>query len=196
MTAGDCYKKWQNLLRTSTYKTCVDNKNKTGRGPIRFLFFDRMNEFLGSPPSNCSPHSLDVHKILEENEGIGENCVAESEIETTSISDRSDVTRNENNNKQNMSAKSRKRNATVEYIKVRTRYYEMKEEELKRKRRAEGEEQAGNNEFLRQKLQLEKRKGITGTHRIKKERTWKLTITSKCYLFYLSYYFSLYHLCL
>ncbi|KAJ8912400.1 hypothetical protein NQ315_013466 [Exocentrus adspersus] len=51
-------KKWENLCRT--YKNCKDLKSKTGRGPTRFKFFEKLDEILGGAPTNCSPHSLDV----------------------------------------------------------------------------------------------------------------------------------------
>ncbi|CAH2085768.1 unnamed protein product [Euphydryas editha] len=42
-----CQKKWNNLLRT--YRTC---KDKSGRAPIRFMFFEAMDEVIGTRPSN------------------------------------------------------------------------------------------------------------------------------------------------
>jgi len=53
-----CSKKWQNILRT--YKSCKDSKKQTGRGSTRFLFYDKMDEFLRQKPNNSSPHSIDV----------------------------------------------------------------------------------------------------------------------------------------
>lgn len=47
-------KKWQNLVRT--YKNTKDVKSRTGRGPVKFTFYDRLDE----SPSNASPYSLDV----------------------------------------------------------------------------------------------------------------------------------------
>ncbi|CAH0562923.1 unnamed protein product [Brassicogethes aeneus] len=63
MTSTGCLKKWQNLLRT--YKVCKDAKSKTGRGPTRFNFFEKMDGFLGSQPNNSSPHSIDVQLLGE-----------------------------------------------------------------------------------------------------------------------------------
>ncbi|VEN54142.1 unnamed protein product [Callosobruchus maculatus] len=51
-------KKWENLGRT--YKNTKDKKNKSGRYPVRFVYFERMDELLGNKPSNCSPHTFDV----------------------------------------------------------------------------------------------------------------------------------------
>ncbi|GLV40084.1 hypothetical protein CBL_02969 [Carabus blaptoides fortunei] len=56
-----CSKKWQNLVRT--YKACKDIKNKSGRGPVRFQFFDALDNLLGSKPNFASPHSVDVRNI-------------------------------------------------------------------------------------------------------------------------------------
>lgn len=53
-----CKSKWKSLLRS--YSAAVDNKNKTGRGPSRFQFFEEMDAILGTKPSqNCS-HTLDT----------------------------------------------------------------------------------------------------------------------------------------
>ncbi|CAH2085779.1 unnamed protein product [Euphydryas editha] len=41
-----CQTKWNNLLRT--YRTC---KDKSGRAPIRFMFFEAMDEVIGTRPS-------------------------------------------------------------------------------------------------------------------------------------------------
>ncbi|CAH2085712.1 unnamed protein product [Euphydryas editha] len=47
-----CQTKWNNLLRT--YRTC---KDKSGRAPIRFMFFEAMDEVIGTRPSNSSSHT-------------------------------------------------------------------------------------------------------------------------------------------
>lgn len=56
VSAEMCYQKWRNLLKS--YKTAKDNKNSSGRGACRFMFFDVMDEILGSTPSNQSTHTL------------------------------------------------------------------------------------------------------------------------------------------
>nr|CAI5854010.1 unnamed protein product [Callosobruchus analis] len=56
--AKKCKKKWENLIRT--YKNTKDKKNKSGRCPVRFVYFDRLDELLGEKPNNCSPHIIDV----------------------------------------------------------------------------------------------------------------------------------------
>ncbi|GLV38145.1 hypothetical protein CBL_10112 [Carabus blaptoides fortunei] len=49
-------KKWQNLL--CSYKTCKDNKKKSGKGPMRFEIFNKMDELLEYQPNISSPHSI------------------------------------------------------------------------------------------------------------------------------------------
>nr|CAI5847389.1 unnamed protein product [Callosobruchus analis] len=56
--AKKCKKKWENLIRT--YKNTKDKKNKSGRCPVCFVYFDRLDELLGEKPNNCSPHTIDV----------------------------------------------------------------------------------------------------------------------------------------
>jgi hypothetical protein len=56
-----CQSKWKNLLRSC--KSCKDHKNKTGRGPSRFLFFEKM-DLLGEKPSNKCEHTLESSNLL------------------------------------------------------------------------------------------------------------------------------------
>lgn len=46
----ECSRKWNNLMRT--YRVSKDNKNKTGRAPIKFDFFDEIDDILGDRDSN------------------------------------------------------------------------------------------------------------------------------------------------
>ncbi|XP_034934283.1 uncharacterized protein [Chelonus insularis] len=48
-----CANKWNNLLRT--YKTC---KDKSGREPHKFAFWQEMDEVLGDKPTNSSSFTL------------------------------------------------------------------------------------------------------------------------------------------
>lgn len=63
-----CKKKWLNLLKT--YKACKDLKGKTGKGPSRFLFFERMDEILGREPNFSSPHTIDLLESTQESDSI------------------------------------------------------------------------------------------------------------------------------
>ncbi|XP_023312615.1 uncharacterized protein LOC108912509 [Anoplophora glabripennis] len=48
--------KWRSLVRS--YNKAKDNKNRTGCGPTRILFYDIIDEILGDKPSNNCTHSL------------------------------------------------------------------------------------------------------------------------------------------
>lgn len=61
INAVTCQNKWKNLLRS--YKVVKDNKNKTGRGPSGFHFFDQMDSLLGEKPSNRCSHSLESSNL-------------------------------------------------------------------------------------------------------------------------------------
>jgi hypothetical protein len=52
-----------NLQRT--YKSTKNLKKKTGRGPTRFVYFDRLDELLSEKPNNSSPNSIDVATMQE-----------------------------------------------------------------------------------------------------------------------------------
>jgi hypothetical protein len=58
-------RKRQNLQRTYNYKSTKNLKKKTGRGPTRFVYFDRLDELLGEKPNNSNPHSIDVATMQE-----------------------------------------------------------------------------------------------------------------------------------
>lgn len=46
----ECKRKWNNLIRT--YRSVKDNQNKTGRAPLKFEYFDAIDEILGNRDSN------------------------------------------------------------------------------------------------------------------------------------------------
>jgi len=58
-------KKWLNLV--CTYKNTKDVKSRTGRGPVKFTFYDRLDELLDDSPANASPHTLDVDELQSQN---------------------------------------------------------------------------------------------------------------------------------
>lgn len=57
VSANNCQTKWKSLNRS--YSVAKDNKNKTGRGPSRFQFFEEMDAILGTKPSNHCEHTLE-----------------------------------------------------------------------------------------------------------------------------------------
>ncbi|XP_018574656.1 uncharacterized protein LOC108913573 [Anoplophora glabripennis] len=142
-----CQKKWENLVRT--YKSSKDLKTKTGRGPTKFMFFNRMDEILGDTPTNSSPHSIDVCNISQvesthqdSNSNVIEEC-------TPSI------------------GKRKRQTATMQYITMKKRYFEAKEKENaeKSERKMSYLEEMVTlkkvrNELTRKKLELEERKVV------------------------------------
>lgn len=54
-SVAECQVKWRNLLKT--YRKNADSKKKTGRGGIRWIFFEKMDEFLCERPE-MTPLSL------------------------------------------------------------------------------------------------------------------------------------------
>lgn len=57
-----------NLVRT--YKNTKDVKSRTGRGSVKFTFYDRLDELLDDSPSNASPHSIDVDELQSQDTQI------------------------------------------------------------------------------------------------------------------------------
>ncbi|GLV31638.1 hypothetical protein CBL_07399 [Carabus blaptoides fortunei] len=65
VTPALCSKKWQNLVRS--YKGCKDIKNKSGRGPVRFQFFDALDNLLASKLDFTSSHNTST-TVNEQND--------------------------------------------------------------------------------------------------------------------------------
>ncbi|KAK9695873.1 Myb/SANT-like DNA-binding domain [Popillia japonica] len=90
--------KWKSLTRS--YNKAKDTKSRTGQGPTRLMFFDLLDELLGSKPTNTSTNSLDSLSSREN--------TPESTYTLHSLND-------------NLEAGSSKENCTAE---VTNKYYE------------------------------------------------------------------------
>lgn len=55
--ANLCQIKWKSLLRS--YSQAKDIKNKTGRGPSRYHFLNKIDAIIGQKPSAKCTHTLD-----------------------------------------------------------------------------------------------------------------------------------------
>nr|CAI5829058.1 unnamed protein product [Callosobruchus analis] len=135
-------KKWENLIRT--YKNTKDKKNKSGRCPVRFVYFDRLDELLGEKPNNCSPHTIDVGASTSSQametvaspvvaDQVVENCPQQENIETR--------------------GKRKKKNVSSQYVELKKKYYDHKAtvyEEYTKKKLA----------LMKRKVVLEERKII------------------------------------
>lgn len=81
LTAEMVQSKWKSLVRS--YNSAKDNKNKTGRAPSRFQFFEEMDDLLGNKPSNSCKHSMESSEPGPSNENIStyEDPSAQEETE-------------------------------------------------------------------------------------------------------------------
>jgi hypothetical protein len=96
-----------------TYKDCKEKKKKTGRGPTKFMFFDRLDEIVGDQPNHSSPHTIDLVNYAEPND---------------QIVDQNEEVENSNKHEEAGKPNNRKRKQpTLEYIKMKQQYYEQKE---------------------------------------------------------------------
>lgn len=83
-----CKAKWKSLVRS--YSAAVDNKNRTGRGPSRFQFFEEIDAILGTKPSQKCSHTLDTSingletDISDNRENILEDQIKDDEPNTNS----------------------------------------------------------------------------------------------------------------
>lgn len=63
-SGSQCHQKWKSLTRT--YKTVKDNMKKTGRGPMRFMFYKQIDNILGKKPSISCKHTLSSESLHNE----------------------------------------------------------------------------------------------------------------------------------
>lgn len=125
-----------------------DNKTKTGRGPMRFLFFDSIDEILGTAPNICSTHSLNVSsEPIEQTQSqfsensteierqpaaiMNENYPKRDEIifESTEESTRSDIS---NDPEQNRNRPTKKKKTNL--MKLREEIADLKKKTKEKKR--------------------------------------------------------------
>jgi len=108
-----------------TYKNTKDVKSRTGRGPVKFTFYDRLDELLGDSPANASPHTLDVDELQSQNTEIEFRAPtpnSDSNLERPSCSSYSSCTQ-------------KRKNPSIELLKVKKKFFEDKiERENERKR--------------------------------------------------------------
>lgn len=116
-----CKKKWLNLVRT--YKNVKDVKSKTGRGPVKFTFYDRLDELLGDSPSNANLHSLDIDKLQSQN----------TEIKSRTSSPSSDSNLEKPSCSIDFSCTQKRKNPSMELVKVKKKFFEDKMEKMKEK---------------------------------------------------------------
>lgn len=119
ITATHAQNKWKSLTRS--YKKAKDTKNRTGQGPARFLFFDKIEDILGHKPSNKCSHSvnsMDIEKKQPETKQLEKN----DEI-VPGTSKESDLRENKEN---------RKRKKSIEKI-DKKHILELKREEHRKK---------------------------------------------------------------
>lgn len=131
-----CQRKWNNLLRT--YKATKDNKNGTGRAPTRFLFFKKMDDFLGDKPNISSPHAVDVSKIpsIDTSQPGTSRVGQEFEPEPSGISSGETMEVEVTNKKKDERQGVKRKNFQTEYYKAKTRYYNTKTDILKQKQKS------------------------------------------------------------
>lgn len=124
--------------------------------PIRFHFFDEMDEFLGSQPSNSSPHSIDVYRLLTE------DTTTEKTSTIDHIEERADVDVTDENTTENILDRStprkRRRNATADYFKEKKQYILLKEHYLEQKMMQDKEDKERKYQLQVRTLNLEERK--------------------------------------
>jgi len=138
-----------------TYKNTKDVKSRTGRGPVKFTFYDRLDELLGDSPANASPHTLDVDELQSQN----------TEIEFRAPTPNSDSNLERPSCSSDSSCTQRRKNPSIELLKVKKKFFEdrmekMKEREISRKLYVEESLKYKKEklDLYREKLEIEKKK--------------------------------------
>lgn len=137
-------KKWLNLVRT--YKNTKDIKSRTGRGPVKFTFYDRLDELLGDSPSNTSPHSLDVDEL------------ANTEIEFRTPTPNFDSNLEKSSCSTDSSCTKKRKNPSMELVKVKKKFFEEKMEKAKEREIIRKHYLEESLKYKKEKLDLYKKK--------------------------------------
>ncbi|CAH1107041.1 unnamed protein product [Psylliodes chrysocephalus] len=125
--------KWKSLMRS--YTKCKDNRNRTGQGPSRFLFYERIYDFVGDKPQNECSHSINSLEDSESDVTV-ENIEDEENIQPESINKNTEpgITENADGNMQEKHTNSQghhKKRLSEKQIKKE--YFKIKKEEYKKK---------------------------------------------------------------
>lgn len=126
ITATHAQNKWKSLTRS--YKKAKDTKNRTGQGPSRFLFFDKIEDILGNKPSNKCSHSvnsMDIENKQPETKQLDKNI----EILPGTSTD-SELTENTENKKRKKSVEKIDKKHILELKKEEHKKKQIRHEEL------------------------------------------------------------------
>lgn len=137
-------------------------KQKTGRGPTRFLFYDRLDELLGDKPNNSSPHSIDV---------------ATSSVSKTSSTGGTDSMKEaeDSDNKVSNSTKRKRSNPSADLLTVKKDYYLKKQCVLEKKQKDVENYLQETIKLKREKLDLYKKKVEVEERKVNAiEHIWKM----------------------
>ncbi|KAK9738600.1 hypothetical protein QE152_g9762 [Popillia japonica] len=112
---------WDNV---SNELVSLDNRKATGRGTMKFQFFEAMDGFMGGKPNINSPHAVNVSSFIDNNQ----NVPADKEDDTES----SATDGNAENNNEIMST-SRQLAKKNKYPTIKAQYLQGKIEYKKQK---------------------------------------------------------------
>jgi len=129
-----------------TYKNTKDIKSRTGRGPVKFNFYERLDELLGDSPSNASPHSIDVDELQSQNTEV--ECGTLTPNSDSSLDTPSSIS----------SCEKKRKNPSIELVKVKTKFFEDKIKNMIEKEANRKQWIDENLKHKKQKLDLYKKK--------------------------------------
>ncbi|KAI4465097.1 hypothetical protein MML48_3g00018041 [Holotrichia oblita] len=115
--------KWKSLTRS--YNKAKDTKSRTGQGPTRFMFFDLLDELLGSKPTNTSTNSLDS---LSSRENTTESTyTSHSLIDNLEAGSSKENCTAEITNKKQVNIRNNKRKLKLEWIEIKNEEYKQRQ---------------------------------------------------------------------
>ncbi|KAI4463874.1 myb/sant-like dna-binding domain [Holotrichia oblita] len=115
--------KWKSLTRS--YNKAKDTKSRTGQGPTRFMFFDLLDELLGSKPTNTSTNSLDSLSSREN--------TPESTYTSHSLNDNLEAGSSKENctaeitNKKQVNIRNNKRKLKLQWMEIKNEEYKQRQ---------------------------------------------------------------------
>lgn len=170
VTIVEAKKKWGNLVQT--YNKAKDIKTRTGKGPVRFLFFDNIDSILGYKPSNSSPYSLNLGSVESGPSTSKNSCnIPVTIVESIPSGSKStddeipEVTGNKSKDIENVHPettgptkfKKRKReNPTGQYLKFKKEFYNKLQEDREKAREEKRIREEKNKKGLIKRLNWKK----------------------------------------
>lgn len=147
--------KWKGLLRS--YTKAKDNKNRTGQGPSRFLFYEIIDDIVGNLPKNSCSHSLNTLDTPETFNRENEEPLTECESEETNLEVEFQNNENKSIKEQQETRQENKKRKRLSENQIKKEYIDLRREEYEKRQKRHEEKcllERERNEIDRRKVEI------------------------------------------